>query len=250
MKAPINKIIDFSTVDGPGCRSAIFFQGCNIHCLYCHNPETQPFYLEKDLLSFTKEEKEKKEILSLSYLTPEEVFARIEINIPFIRGITVSGGECSLYMPFLEKLFKLAKNKGLSTLMDSNGMVPYYEHEKTMQYTDGVMLDIKAWDKDVYHTLTGYDNAIVKKNLRYLYEQNKIEEIRIVYVPSYVDYKECLMGIKQTLQEVSTIKLKLIAFRQNGVKTFLKDSPSPSLNEMEKIRDFASKLGYQNIIIR
>ena len=39
--APVNKIIPFSLVDGPGSRTAVFLQGCNIRCAYCHNPETQ-----------------------------------------------------------------------------------------------------------------------------------------------------------------------------------------------------------------
>ena len=38
--AVINKIIPFSNVDGPGNRLVIFFQGCNLHCVYCHNSET------------------------------------------------------------------------------------------------------------------------------------------------------------------------------------------------------------------
>lgn len=38
--ALINKIIPFSCIDGPGNRAAIFFQGCNFECTYCHNPET------------------------------------------------------------------------------------------------------------------------------------------------------------------------------------------------------------------
>ena len=40
MTAPVNKIIPFSCVDGPGNRTAVFLQGCNQNCLYCHNPET------------------------------------------------------------------------------------------------------------------------------------------------------------------------------------------------------------------
>ena len=40
-EAPINKIIPLSVVDGPGCRTSVFVQGCNIACAYCHNPETQ-----------------------------------------------------------------------------------------------------------------------------------------------------------------------------------------------------------------
>lgn len=38
---PVNNVIPFSLVDGPGARCSIFLQGCNIHCAYCHNPETQ-----------------------------------------------------------------------------------------------------------------------------------------------------------------------------------------------------------------
>ena len=39
-KAIVNKIIHSSVVDGPGNRAAIFLQGCNYTCGYCHNPET------------------------------------------------------------------------------------------------------------------------------------------------------------------------------------------------------------------
>ena len=41
MKAVVNRIIPFSSVDGPGNRTAVFLQGCNINCKYCHNPETR-----------------------------------------------------------------------------------------------------------------------------------------------------------------------------------------------------------------
>ena len=40
-RVPVNKIIPFSAVDGPGNRTAGFVQGCNFNCRYCHNPETR-----------------------------------------------------------------------------------------------------------------------------------------------------------------------------------------------------------------
>lgn len=38
----ISDIDRFATHDGPGIRTAIFFQGCPLHCAWCHSPETQP----------------------------------------------------------------------------------------------------------------------------------------------------------------------------------------------------------------
>ena len=33
----------FSLHDGPGIRTNIYLKGCNMHCAWCHNPETISF---------------------------------------------------------------------------------------------------------------------------------------------------------------------------------------------------------------
>lgn len=38
--ARISSLQRFSVGDGPGIRSTVFFQGCNLRCPWCHNPET------------------------------------------------------------------------------------------------------------------------------------------------------------------------------------------------------------------
>lgn len=40
--AYITNIQRFSLTDGPGIRTTIFSQGCNMRCQWCHNPETIP----------------------------------------------------------------------------------------------------------------------------------------------------------------------------------------------------------------
>lgn len=41
MRGTIFNIQHFCTDDGPGIRTTVFFQGCNLRCFWCHNPESQ-----------------------------------------------------------------------------------------------------------------------------------------------------------------------------------------------------------------
>ena len=47
--SPTSTIFDiqrFSIHDGPGIRTTVFLKGCPLHCLWCHNPESQDFLPE------------------------------------------------------------------------------------------------------------------------------------------------------------------------------------------------------------
>ncbi len=276
--APINKIIECSTVDGPGLRTSVFVQKCNIHCLYCHNPETQNLCrncgkcIKTCPVSALSMKEGKVEWDSkicvfcdtciqvcpfhaspkVKYRSANDVYQEIRKNLGFIRGITVSGGECSLYPEFLFDLFTLAKKDGLTCLMDSNGMVDYSLFPELMAMTDGVMLDIKSWDEDIYKRLVGYSNSQVKKNLAYLDSIHKIEELRIVVVDDYVDSCSCIDGIASTIKKenIKDTKLKLIRFRKNGVKGILSDHPSPKEETMQDLKKHAEEKGFEKIEIR
>ncbi len=45
-KGIVFDIMHFSTRDGPGIRTTVFFKGCPLHCLWCHNPESQSSKIE------------------------------------------------------------------------------------------------------------------------------------------------------------------------------------------------------------
>ncbi|MCR1899555.1 YjjW family glycine radical enzyme activase [Irregularibacter muris] len=274
--ALIHKIIPHSIVDGPGNRTSIFVQGCNLKCAYCHNPETQQvcsncgicvekcptgsLYFENGEVLWEEEKCDScgsciqhcpyHSSPKPKWMTAEEVFKEVEKNIPFIRGITVSGGECTLYPEFLQELFILAQKAQLSCLIDSNGTTDLSQYPKLMEVCSGVMLDVKAWDRKKFKRLTGGENEMVKKNLKFLAHTNKLEEMRIVCIPGEVDVEDILEGIKTTIGDKSrNIKLKLIKFRNHGVKGRLKNTNSPSDEYMKDIQRKALEMGFQHVNI-
>ena len=236
--ALVRKIILQSTVDGPGNRTAIFLQGCNIRCAYCHNPETQ---------SLNPVDEDKNEC---KMMTSDDVMKIVESCIPFIRGITVSGGECMLQPLFLTDLFTKCKKHNLNCLIDTNGTIDFSCYPDLLKVTDGVMLDVKAWHNDVFHRLTGGNNTIVMKNLLFLAEQKKLEEVRIVCLKDEVDVEHVIKGIADMVGEhVKEFRLKLIRFRPHSVIGRLANVPSPSNEEMEAWKVLAETLYPQVVVV-
>lgn len=274
--APINKIIPFSIVDGKGNRTSIFLQGCNIRCKYCHNPETQNLCgscgtcvpkCPVGALSFQNEKVvwdmdtcihcdtciqvcERNATPKIKEMSVDEVFEKIKNNVPFIRGITVSGGECTLYPQFLTELFTKVKEIGLTCFIDTNGTIELEQEQALMSVCDGVMLDVKSWEEQCFYDLTGYSNENVKKNLVYLAKEHKIEELRIVCLEQEVDAKKVLTECAKLLgNEKERLLLKLIKFRNYGVRGEFKEKLSPSDQYMEELECLAKELGFQNILL-
>ncbi len=275
-RAPVNKIIPFSMVDGPGSRTSVFLQGCNIHCAYCHNPETQQLCCNclicvtgcpAKALSVQNDQVvwDEQKCVSCDHclkicphcasprvrmLEAREVFERIQRNIPFIRGITVSGGECMLYPEFLGELFTRVKRAGLTALIDTNGTVDFRSYPLLTRMCDGVMLDVKSWDPQTFSTLTGTGNEVVKENLRYLAAENRLEEIRIVCLDEWVDAEAVIDGVAKTLGGKTALQnLRLIPFRPFGVRGVLENTPPPSEGRMQQLRELAEKCGFRKIRI-
>lgn len=275
--APVNRILPFSTVDGPGSRTAVFLQGCNLSCGYCHNPETQNLCTAcgecvprcpagalslRDGRVVWDEAKcvscdtciavcPNRASPKVREMSAREVMEQVEKNIPFIRGVTVSGGECALYPDFLTELFALAKRRGLTCLLDSNGTVRFSAFPRLMDVCDGVMLDVKAWSPDVFRALTGGENAAVKDNLRFLSPRGKLEEVRIVFAEGRVDAEDAILGVSELLgPKAAETRLVLISFRPFGVRGPFSSLSAPPAECMQALRESALTAGFRRIIVK
>lgn len=239
MRALVNKIIPFSSVDGPGNRTAIFLQGCNINCKYCHNPETRDKYGDPEITTVTE-------------MTVDEILAQVKRQLPFIRGITVSGGECMLQADFLLELFTGARELGITTMIDTNGTVDFLNRIDLLRVTDGVLLDIKAFDSESHKEITGVGNEVVLANARLLAEMGKLEEIRCVICPSLYDGRESVEAIGRYMRDLylpGSFHFKLISYRPMGVRPEFAQMLTPGTDYMNQLADILGELGYEDTIV-
>lgn len=275
--ATVNKIIPFSSVDGPGNRTAVFLQGCNYNCQYCHNPETihrciHCGFCVKYCPTGALQLKDGSVQYDISKcvmcdacfthcrhgssarvreLTAEQVMQEVKKQVPFIRGVTVSGGECTLQRDFLVEFLSLAKQAKLHTLVDSNGSYLFEADPELMAVTDGVMLDVKAWNGGEHYRVTGQLNDVVLKNLRWLAEQGKLTEVRTVVVPELFDCEETIRNVSAVLRETGSLstRYKIICYRPNGVRQQYRHLQSPSVDTLQALADLAAEYGLTDVVI-
>jgi pyruvate formate lyase activating enzyme len=185
-------------------------------------------------------------------MTPEEVYAEVKKQIPFIRGISVSGGECMLHPDFLTELFRLAKQDGLGTLIDSNGTIPFKDYPELMEVADGVMLDIKAFDSKAHENVTGAPNENVLANAVWLAEHKKLYEVRAVIVPDLYDTEESVRKMGEFLApylKIQKFRVKVIAYRPMGVRKAYSHYQVPNANYLQHLADILKACGFEEIII-
>ena len=166
----------------------------------------------------------------ISYMSVEDVVEKIKETRPYIKGITTSGGECTLQKTFLIDLFNEVHKLGLTCFVDSNGSIDFEAEKELTDALDMVMLDVKAYDNKFHHMLCSYDNALVIKNLKYLLSIGKLYEVRTVCIPGYDGQN------RKTIEEVSKLIgdkciYKIIKYRPFGVRE--KNIPLLSENELE-----------------
>jgi pyruvate formate lyase activating enzyme len=223
--AKIFDIKHFAVHDGPGIRTTVFFKGCPLKCIWCHNPEsisgkTQLAYSPDKCVGcrrcayvcrngvhlFDGGHKVFKEICvacrKCEEVCPEsaitvygkdvsvaDIMAEVLEDKDFYEtsggGVTLSGGECLIQADFCAELLKALKREGINTAVDTCGYVAKESIDKVLPYTDIFLYDIKAIDEDVHIKCTGQSNKIILENLKHIDSLGKKIEIRIPYVPEY-----------------------------------------------------------------
>ena len=215
----------FSTHDGHGIRTMIFYKGCPLSCKWCCNPESQAFSPDimynprlcknfKDCLEIKDKAiipgKSSIEINWSSVQQPEKfrnvcasrsltvsgeemsvsnILIKIEKDILFYNGseggVTLSGGEPLSQGPELMTLLVELKKRNIDTAIETSLYVSWEMIERCIALTGTFLVDLKHTDKEKFTRFTGGVSDLVLDNLVKLAESHKNVIIRIPVIPDF-----------------------------------------------------------------
>lgn len=192
--------------DGDGLRTTVFFKGCPLKCIWCHNPESISFgeqiaYFKDKCIGCgtcggvrdANTEKTCPTGAIYKYGTGYGVEELLEIvmqDAPFFKnggGVTFSGGECLAQPEFATALAKAFYENGISVYIDTSGYVKREVLESIIPYVDKFLYDVKAFCEEVHVRCTGKSNRLILENLRHLSGRGCKIEIRYPLVMGYND---------------------------------------------------------------
>ena len=241
IKGRIHSVESFGSADGPGVRYIVFLKGCNMRCQYCHNPDT-----------WAKDGGE--------LMTPEEVLKKALRYKTYWKekgGITVSGGEALLQIDFVTELFRLAKEKGVNTCLDTSGnpfsfVEPFKsKFDELMKYTDLFMLDIKHIDDAAHRKLTGQTNQNILEMAAYLSDHGKAMWIRHVLVPGITTEEDELYRLRSFLDTLKTVErvevlpyhtLGVFKWKELGIPYQLEGVDPPTKEQIDRAKEILGAL--------
>lgn len=243
--------------DGPGIRSVVFYKGCPLSCVWCHNPESKKVPAEisfdpkncidcgtcreicpQDALSRDNRfyiDRNKCDLCFLCVdacpsgaldrvgktMSVDDILKKILPDKPFFDtsggGVTLSGGEPTLFMDFTSSLLKSLKQNGIHTLLETCGL---FDMKKFMvmlyPHLDAVYFDIKIIDSMAHKKFCGVSNEKILDNFEQLYRtasrDGKIFLARTPLIPDITDTESNIKGIAAFLNKLNITEASLLAY--------------------------------------
>ncbi len=224
MIGTIFDIKEMAVHDGPGIRTTVFFKGCPLRCVWCHNPEglspePQLMYKENNCrhcgLCYKEcGHPECKPFGRCLHICPENCLqvageritssdlakklrAGAKILGDAFGGFTFSGGEPLFQPDFLLAL--IDELKGYNLCIETCGFAAKDVFKSVIDKLDYVIMDVKLADGALHKKYTGQDNAPILENLGYLKSCGKPHIIRTPLIPNITDTAENLSAIEKLI---------------------------------------------------
>ena len=205
----------FTVHDGPGIRTTVFFKGCPLNCVWCHNPESI-LPLQETIIKrvmFDGREIERKETIGKFY-SAEELLHEIMKDRVFYDesngGVTFSGGEPLMQHLFLKEVIIACRKNGIHVALDTSAYTSEKIFREIVSLTDLVLFDIKETDEARHIKATGVSRKAVMLHLEWLAETNVKTILRVPLIPGYTFSEEYIRSLEQLMASIKSDNIRQI----------------------------------------
>ena len=225
---PIEKKPFFHVLPGTKAFS-IATPGCNMRCLFCQNWEiSQAFPWEVDTQK----------------ATPEQVVD--EAIRTGCKSIAFTYTEPIIYYEYVLDIAKLAKKKGLKTVVVSNGYINPEPLRELLKYIDAYKVDFKAFNEQFYKELTGGSLDPVLQSMKIIRQQGVWLEIVTLLVPGKNDSDDEIRALARWIHKNLGDEVPLHFSRFHPMHKLLNLPPTP-VERVIRARQIAMEEGLKYV---
>lgn len=235
--------------DGPGNRLLYHFQGCNLFCPWCSNPEgmavlgtllvnsdkiidavcpngaIQNKILDRTICCTCVDRKcigkNRNEGIKLSVkeYSIEEIMNEIENAKQLFHsggGVTITGGEPTLQFNSLMQLLLKIKSINVNVVIETNGTNERLP--ELFNFVKTLIIDFKHYDSCIHESFLGLGNEKIIKNLRKASESGIDLWIRIPLIPDFNDAYDDIEKFICVIKEINRINMsvELLQYHEYG----------------------------------
>jgi pyruvate formate lyase activating enzyme len=246
-QALVTNIQGFSTEDGPGIRTTVFFKGCPLRCPWCHNPEgllprLELIFYERRCIGCKEcvkvcqqgapvpggpggESCERcfrcveacpaaaREIMGKWFTVEDLVKLSLRDRVYYETsggGVTASGGEAMVWPEFVAEFFRRLQAEGVHTALDTSAVIGGDKLQAVLAHTDLALVDLKIMEPQRHKEVVGVELPAILDHIREIDASGRPIVIRVPIVPGFTDDApnlEAIADFCRTLQHLEIIDL-------------------------------------------
>ena len=248
-KGRVFDVQKYSIHDGPGIRTIVFLKGCVLRCKWCCNPESQEYKIQ------TMKVQGEDKVIGRD-VTVREMIEEVEKDrVYYYRsggGMTLSGGECLCQSEFAGALLRAAKERGISTAIESMACAKWETIETILPYLDTYLMDIKHTNPAKHKEFTGRSNELMLENAKKIADSHMTElSIRVPVIPGFNDTEIEIRDIAEYVRKLGNVRrMHLLPYHRLGQdkydglnRPYLMGDVKPPTNEkMERLLKVAEEV--------
>ena len=189
-------------------------------------------------------------------MTVAEVVSEIETDVIYYDqsggGTTFSGGEPLYQVAYLEALLEACKDRGIHTVVDTSGHVPFENIDRIRSLVDLFLYDVKLMDSERHLQNTGVPNQRILNNLVSLGQTGARIIARIPIIPGINDDQDNLDKTGRFLASLGTLQdINILPYHRAATEKYnrmnntypLTEIKPPSGDHMAQIAEHLESFG-------